>query len=286
MSNFLFGLRNVIKLGSVTLPILQGSMVSMPKNYNIPAVFSADNLFQFVYVEGLQYPTFQINTQINMSWFTADVLKGWFGLPYSGRSQDDVATAGALVYFNGVDGISASDCKVNMLRIGGSAGDVLRCTLVILGYGTIDPAVVVEPIGLTKVTATPASFQHVTSTGKMSTTKNATGAFASFDLTLNNNLDVNPEMNGSVYPTDFNAGMFTAALRLVMQARATRPADGVSSPPVLTIAPPGASNVGITLANLLCLDPNERSVQFPRQMREYNFALLGADADSDPVTIA
>lgn len=284
MGNFLFGLRNVIKLGTVTLPVLQGSMVSMPKNYNIPQVFSAQNLFQFEYVEGLQYPTFQINTQINSSWFTAAVLKGWFGLPYSGRTNDDVPTAGAIVYFNGVDGLSASDCKVNTLRIGATNGEVCRCVLVVMGYGTIDEAVVVQPSGLTKVTATPASFQHVSATGGLSTTKNAAGAFGSFDLTLNNNLDVNPELNYSVNPTDFNAGQFTAALRLVMQARATRLANGTDA--TISITPPSGSKVDFALLNALCQDPNERSVQFPRQMREYNYVLLGNDADSDPLTIS
>jgi hypothetical protein len=73
-----------------------------------------------------------------------------------------------------------------------------------------------------------------------------------------------------------------------MLAEATAPATGDKL--AFSILPPGATaGVKITASNLLLNDPNERRLQMPRALREYNYTLLGINNTGTlgaPVTIA
>ncbi len=276
MSNFIPGFRNQIILGSggsaKVLPVLPGSSFSMPKNYAIPELFSGNNLFQYVAVEGLQYPMISLNTMITKGWFSAALLNGWFIT----RTNDDVADIGGLTYWDGKRGVAATGCKVNVMTIGATKGETLmRCRVTIMGAGAIS-VITEQPDTTTLLKDTPAAFHHVTLSGGLNTTGGHANACAAWDLMLSNNLDMCPELNATPYPTEHNSGRFTATLRVVKQAGADVPVDGTSC--AFAIAVPGGSTVTLTAQNPLYLDPNERTVQSPRQMREFNAVLLGKDA--------
>jgi len=274
-TGFTPGLRNQVVLGSAVLPVLQGSSFSMPKNLAIPQVFSGNNLFQFNSVEGLRYPVVNLNTLLTKEWFTAANLTKWFLT----RTGDDVPTAGALQYWDGASGVSVPACKLNMLSIGGSYGDLMRVRMTILGYGT--PSALTSKPSSSVIESTPASFFHVSASGGLSTTKDAANAFSSFDIVLSNNLDVEPELAATNYAQEINSGQLTGTMRLVMQAKRTPPADGTECS--FTITPPGGTPVTITVLNPESLDPEERAVQFPRQMRERNFVLKGDGGPDQPI---
>jgi len=279
MGNWIPGFRNQIVLDNVVLPVLPGSTFSMPKNYTIPDVFSGNNLFQFVYVEGLQYPMISLNTMVMSNWFTAQKMALWFLT----RNGDDVASAGTLQYWDGKRGIQAENCKINVMSIGATSGEpLLRCRLTLLGAGAITQLGAKPSAGT--IAATPAAFHHVTLGGGLSTTPGDAKSVASWDLTFSNNLDVCPELNATPYPTEHNSGRLTGTMRLVKQAGANMLADGTAC--TFTISPPSGTPVTITVHNPLCLDPEERTVQSPRQMREYNYALLGQSPTSAPFSVA
>lgn len=261
------GLRNQIMLDGNVLPVMQGSQFSMPENMTLPQVFSGNNLFQYQYVPGLQYPTITLHTQVMAGWFTAANLNKWFIT----RISDDVASAGALQYWDGASGISIPNAKVNSISLGGSQGDMVRCTLVLIGYGT--PSALVEKPSSDTIDTNPAKFADIAVTGGLSSTPGDAKALSSFDIAISNNLDVCPDLNGTEYPTDVNSGQLTGTLRVVQQAKATALATGGNV--TFTITPPGGSPVALAIANVVCLATRERSVQFPRQMRERNYVLLG-----------
>lgn len=280
-TNWSPGLRAQVALGGAPVAVLEGSSFSMPRNLSIPNVFTGNNLYQYVYVEGLQYPTVSLNTIITRDWFIANTINGWFT-----RVSDDVASAGTLAFWDGTSGWQASASKVGMLSIGGSMGQMMRCRLVIIGYGTLT-AISAKP-SATALSQNPTSFQHVGFSGGLASGAADAKSLAGFDLVLNNNLDMCPEFNGgTTMPAEFNSGQLTGTLRIVKQAAATRLADGASS--VITVTPGGSGGtpVSFTIPNPVCLDPNERAVQFPRIMREYNYALLGnAAPDASIISIA
>lgn len=279
-------LRGIVSIGGLVLPCLEGTTFSMPKNYAVPMVASGDNLFQYQIVEGLQYPTLSINTLVTKNNLTAALLNSWFN-----RSNDDVASMGALIYWDGARSISVTACKLNMFSIGGSQGELLRCRLVIIGYGapTLGAS---KPSGSAFDTSTPTTFKHVSASGGIiiGAPNTEANAIASFDLMMSNNLDISPEMNNTFYPSTCNAGQFTATLRIVQQAAATRPPD--FEPPstvhtcLFTITPPGASAVTFTVENPICTDPEERTQGGYRQMREYNYLCLGKADGTKGVSIA
>jgi len=274
-SLFTPGLRNQIMLGSQVLPVLPGTTFSMPENMIIPQVFSGNNLFQYVYVPGLQYPTINLNTMIIKEWFTAVNLNAFFT-----RSGDDVAeVSGGLKYWDGAAGISVPGCKVGMLQIGASIGDLARCRMTLIGYSTVS-ALVAKPSS-DYIGSNPAAFQHITASGGLSTTPGAVGAFSSFDLTLSNNLDVCPDLIGERYPAEVNSGQLTGTLRVVQQAKATLLTDEGAATFVIT--PPGGSAVSLAVQRVVCIDKEERTLQFPRQMRERNFVLLGKTGPDDMI---
>lgn len=278
-SVFTPGYRNQIVLGSTLLPVLAGTRFSMPENMIIPQVFSGNNLYQYVYVPGLQYPTISLNTFVTKDWFTAVKLNAFFE-----RVSDDVASAGALQYWDGYRGISVPICKVNTLSLGASLGDLVRCQIVLIGTGTVSELTSIPSSDYVDVN--PTAFQHVAVGGDLSTAASAANALSSWDLVLSNNLDVCPDLNGTRNPTEVNSGQFTATLRIVQQAKATAVANGGDV--VFTITPSGdGTPVGITAHNIVCMDREERTVQFPRQMRERNYVLLGNGAPNVmPITIA
>ena len=285
-SNWTPGLRNQVLLDSIVLPVLPGSTFSMPRNLDVPQVFSGNNIFQFVYVEGLQYPVVDLQLLVHKSWWNWTRLNAWFT-----RTDDDVASAGTLQWWNGATGFSVSGCKVNVLSIGASIGQYVRCRVALVGTGTFK-TLTSRPDTSTTITDPGARFQHVTLGGGLSPHQNEAHSAVSFDLTLSNNLDVCPELDSEFFQNgvlnkmpDQNSGQLTASMRLVMQAKATRPADGTDC--TFAITAPGATvPVTFTVKNPVCLDPREMTIQFPRQLKEYNYVCLGDTPDTVPVTIS
>jgi len=288
-TNWSPGLRNQVSLGSIVLPVQPGSSLSMPRNLTIPQMFSGNNLFQFVHVEGLQFPVLDLQLFITAPWWLAAAMQLWFT-----RTDDDVQSAGALSFWNGVTKIATTASKVNLLVVGGSLGQILRCRLVIVGMGDITIAATGTPPLATKLTGAPATFQHVALGSGLSSTPLDAKAVASFDLTLSNNLDVCPEINDALFVAgvlttlpEQNSGQLTGSLRLVKQAKAAPLAEELSGNSTIAITPPGGTVATITLMRPVCHDPREMSVQFPRQLKEYNYTLLGGATPGDPImTIA
>jgi len=280
-TNFTPGLRKIITLGGNVLPTLQGCNFSMPKNYEIPWVFSGESMFQFAYVEGLQFPTVRLNLAVTQDWFTVGNLQNWF--VRSGAPQDDVASAGILVYWDGAHGVSVPVSKVASLSLGASRGNAsMRCQLVLVGAG--EPAVINTKPDVSVLQSNVAGFHHVALSGGLANAEGQAASIAAWDLVISNNPDVSPELNGTPYPAEHNAGPMTGTMRLVQQAHAAKPANGTEC--IFTVTPPAGTPLGIHAKHPLCMDPEERTDQMVRQMREYNFTLLGESAILPPVKFA
>jgi archaellin len=216
---------------------------------------------------------------LTKDWFTAANLTKWFLT----RVNDDVGDAGAFAYWDGYRGISMQRSKVGMLSVGGSYGDLIRVRMTILGFGITseeDMIITSKPSAGT-INDNPASFYNVVASGGLSTTKDDTKSFSSFDITFNNNLDVEPELSETQFAQEVNSGQLTGTMRLVFQAKRTPPSDGTSCG--FTITPPGGSPTTITVPNPVSIDDQERTIQFPRQMRERNYILMGNGGPNVPI---
>lgn len=270
---------------SLVLPALPGSSASMPKNYNIPTLITGNNIYQFIAVEGLQFPVLNLNLAVlggtgEGAWFSATELNSWLT-----RTNDDVASIGALKIWDAYQGFSAATCKHADFSLGGSQGELVRCSARFWGAGAVTAIAPGAAPNNKIISGSPASFQHAWF---------SSSGIVSWDLSWSNNLMPNPslptsESANNVYPSEINAGMYTARLRLVMLPDATPPADGAAF--TVSVKPPNAAAaVVFTCNNPLRLDPQERTFQMPRALREYNYVLLGKDASATtwtaPITIA
>lgn len=277
------GYRGVVKIGTALMPALPGSTISMPKNYNLPQFISGNNIYQLNAVEGLQFPVVSLVLAVTKEWFTAANLRAWSPDVGSGRPGDDIPSIGSLYVWDGANGIQAENCKHADFSIGVSQGELVRCTARFFGGGQVTDYTYA---GTEILTSTPAAFQHTGHSG--------TGRIVSWDLSWSNALMPNPALpvaghNASdPHPSELNAGLFTARLRLVMQADQDPPADGTALS--LYVKPPGTSGaVTFTCNNLLRLDPQERTLQMPRQLREYNYicrGIAGAGSWTPPVQVS
>lgn len=273
------GYRGICTLGASVIPVLPGSSVAMPKNYNLPPTIGGLNSFQIMAVEGLQFPVFNFVLLPTADWFTTETLTAWVLREATpGVGYDDVAAVGATSLFDGYSGIAAAAAKHASFNLSVSQGEILRTSAQFWGSGAITSGTSVHGTSTTFYANTPATWAQ---------TGYDTTGIISWDLSWSNNLMPNPALPVlateslaiNVAPSEHNAGMFTARLRVVMQANTARPAD--ATPITLSVAPPNGDPVVFYLPNPLCVDLESRSIQLPRSLREYNYILRG-DYGSSP----
>jgi hypothetical protein len=100
-------------------------------------------------------------------------------------------------------------------------------------------------------------------------------------------------LNSEVYPYEFNAGQFTGSMRLVMPVAVDLPlevAPGllpescnfIIKCPTDRREPGEGDAMTFKVKNYLALDPRERTVMLPRQLKEVNYACLGEWKTGDP----
>jgi hypothetical protein len=278
------GYRGSVNLGAAPLrmPALPGSRISMPKNYQIPPV--AHNMaFQYLYAEGLQVPSVDLDTVVTGDWFTAANLNAWFMT----RTSDDLAAIAGpdastygMELFDGATGSQMRYPKGNSLILGSSPGSLLQCRMNFMGT---DILALTAPTYLV-TTAAPLMYNHVSFDFSDSQTGNDV---AGWQFMLTNNCMPHPGHPGDVHPSEINASQFIATLRLTLHAQTEIPTDGL--PIAFTITPPTASAVTFTCGNPLVMAPNERSLQRSPAYRQYEITLLGdqdAGVEASPVTIA
>jgi len=285
----------------VNLPILPGTGFAMPYNYQIPPVISGFNVYQFNAVEGLQFATINLQTLIMKTWWSgskADLWEKWFP---ERADNDDVLDLGngtdpcLEFWFGSAEGPTSPEGrgftfnrgKVNWVRLSASQGDLVRLSMQILATGFA--AITTIPAEIKIITDPPAASQHVELGGALTHSPGPTGTpVVSWELTLMNNLMPSPLLNSEVYPYEFNAGQFTASMRLVMPVAVDLPTE--AGPGLLPTAceftikcptdrrePPGSETDAMTfkVMNYLAFDPRERTVALPRQLKEVNYACLG-----------
>lgn len=285
----------------VNLPILPGTGFVMPYNYQIPTVISGYNVYQYNAVEGLQYATINLQTLVMRSWWAGsrtDLWQNWFP---ERATLDDVpdlsqtpGVTDCLKFWFGSDagptvgrGFTFKAGKVNWVRLGATQGDLIRLSMQILATGFTPIEAIPDEIRL--ISDAPAASQHVELGGALTHSPGQVGTpIVSWELALMNNLMPSPLLNSEVYPYEFNAGQFVATMRLVMPVAVDLPqeagpgelptsCDFTIKCPTDRREPPGTESDGVTIKvkNYLALDPRERTVMLPRQLKEVNYACLG-----------
>lgn len=287
------GYRGICNMDGITIPALPGSSVAMPKNYNLPPICCGGNAFQGMAVEGLQFPVFNFVLLPTADWFTAAIINGWIT-----KSSDDAPAQSACGLFDGYSGLTASASKHASFNMSVSQGELVRTSTQFWGQGTITTGITTAAsFSAAAFPASPNTPVSWAQTGHASTAAAALDGLISWDLSWSNNLMPNPTLPaaGNVtptfYPTESNAGMYTARIRLVFQADVPAPADGGDF--TLTVRMPASSpyTVSFKCWNPILVDNSSRSIQLPRSLREYNYILRGkySDGATDlalPITIS
>ena len=276
--------RGAVSMGSAPLrmPALPGSRLSMPKNYQLPPV--AHNMaFQYLYAEGLQVPSVDLDTCVNSNWFTAANLKAWFIT----RTLDDLAiVAGSSDYgmelMDGATRYKMKNAKGNSLILGSSPGSLIQCRMNFMGTDLATGSATTYLV----ITDEPVMYDKVAFSGGI------TGDdVAGWQLMLTNNCIPHPGHPGSVHPSEINAQQFIGTLRLTLHAAAAVPTNGAA----ITITFGTTVPVVFTLNNPLLMAPQELAIQRGPAFRQYDLTLLGGNTGSGapyggtelcPVTIA
>ena len=266
-------------IGDTRVAALPGSRLDMPMNYQIPP-FASNLVYQLQYFEGLQFPQVDFNLLPMSSWLTAANLNAWLA-----RTSDDASSiASGVTLFDGARGYvlqhgAAAGAKMARVMIGGSQGAPLRTRVSFWGTSVVysEPATSI-------ITDNIANFNRVSFSS--STGWTGVSNIISFDLTIDNNLMPNPELNGSLNPTEINAGIMTASLSLVLQADKEAPTNEDDISILIDADLDGVTDLTIVCANLLVQNPYLREVQGPRPLKTYECICLAMINGTAPVVIS
>src|SRR5215831_2303921 len=251
------GFRGFVEFGSVrALCRVPGAQHRMPRNLDVPEPIS-NQLGDINYADNVQFPTLSLPLvpmiSPNTFWSTG-TLQAWFFT----RTSDDISAISAGITFadsadaTGLGRWLITQPKGAGFRLQSSYGDNLGFIASFNGID-IDPA---SAAGLpaTGLAGTPLEYDSVAFGGDL----NGTGIIG-FTLDYSTNLTPCPEMNGTLRPTEHNAGKPTA--QLVLQTNHGGPLDDNAAGTIV------AGGVTFNLPRLVCLNPVDRDQQAARVVR-------------------
>jgi hypothetical protein len=250
-----------------------GARLLMPENPDIPHPVSDQAFGDLNIADGYTFPTLEIPMIPMVAWWTATNLLAWFVT----RASDDLSAIGN----GGIDFADSSDAagtgrfrmvtpKGCRYRLSWSQGEPVQ----FMGtfYGTdLDPT---NPAAAPAVGLTGAGLMSnaVSYSGNLASTKIVGGT-----LEWDNQCTPNPENNGSLRPSEINAGHPMASLSL--QTNGGVPLANASTGAVIVGA------VTFTITSTYALNPRDRSQQVGRVIRAFNYKLM-ASTTVYPVVIS
>jgi hypothetical protein len=270
----------VAKIGSLIIPCAPGANLMCPKNLQLPPIIG--NAYQWNVGEGLQSPT------VDLDLIVRDVADEALGSTlmtlFFGRTNPatDVAfdtDSTTVTFWDGRTGFTMTGAKFEAFTLSCSMGQDIRLTARFVGTGI---TAIDSPMSLIDWSnANVLRFPHLTiadQTGATGTagTPTSSGYLAgrawSVNLSCANNHTPNLGLNGTVFPTDMNAGSPTAGASVTLQAADGPPLEGV--PIVVTV---GGSNITrhFSINNPLHNTDQNRQIGAPRVMRTYQLICRG-----------
>ena len=266
------------------LPALAPVNVVAPRNLMPTPVMGA-----YVYwhmAAGLRQP--MVDIRFACRDVDGEVLSDAFLSLFFGRTadtaHDTTAVTGGLHIWDGYRGVSLGGVKGESITLAGSKGEIVTFSARFVAASitplTSDPL----PSAPTWSAAPVLSFNSVNFSGQLN------NRVWSFMLSYANNHSPDMALDGTTFPAAWNAGMATADLQLTTQSRDDAYVPGAvsggvpdGSPIEFTIT--GSSGaVTFTVANPHNQTPDNRIINPPRVMRQWQFLCLGADAQSSPVS--
>jgi hypothetical protein len=275
--------KSAIFIGDTPIPCYPNCSFTVPKNFAIPPIIG--NYWQLNYGDGLRMPTVELSLAVRNK--ASEVLSSTMMNYFLTRTADaahDIspitgATYNGLAFWDGNSGWVLTGAKADSFTIGSSKGDDIRFNTRFCGSGIT--AIGSPPTYPGWDTSNLLRFNAVTFSGAMA------NKVWSFDLSFSNNCSPNLPLDGTQYPSEWNAGMMTAGLRLVLQGSDAAPADAAAFNIVITGAGSPTKTATFTINNPLNQNPDDKRVTVPRIMREYMLTLLGANAQATgPISVA
>lgn len=248
-----------------------GARLSMPRNLDTPYPISNQAFGIINYADGLQFPVCDFPMIPMASWWTAANINTWFNT----RTSDDLAGIGS----GGIDFSDSSQAagQFNVENPKGASYQISASFGEPIGFmarfmGTNVSTTLGGTIPASGLTGTPLEFNSVTFGGGI-TSDLITG----FTLDVDNGMTPNPELNGTLRPTEMNAGIQTA--RLTLQTNGGVPlVDGTTG--TITI---GGVNFEVTY--LIAQAPVDRAQVAGRVIRSFSYLVL-ASTSQVPVLVS
>lgn len=269
-----------ILIGDVAIPCYPGAALQNAKNWAVPPIIG--NYWSLNYGDGLRQPI--VDLQFCIRDKAGEILSSPFLDLFFSRSSDvahDISpitgsTYNGLAFWDGQDGFVLLGAKWDSFTIGSSKGDDIRMSARFVGSGVSTISVAPPYPGWD--TSNILRFNKITFAGGLA------NKVWGFNLSVSNNCHPNMALDGTQYPTEWNAGQVTAGFQMTMQASDawSLPSDGASI--AFTISGTGRSRTFI-LSRVLNQTPDDRSVSPPRIMRQYQFVCLGGDAQTTPPVV-
>jgi hypothetical protein len=268
--------QSVCTVGDLVVPVYPGDQISDPKNWNMPAI--AGNFGNFTVGDGAKNPTGTLNHCVRDK--ASEVLSASFWSSMITRTNDasyDISaisgsTYNGMGFWDGARGWVGNGAKFDgfSLSCSGKGDDIRLSTRVCLTGKTTMSAPTVTPWDASNTLRFDAlTFSAVA---------------WSFNLNYSNNLSPNGALNGTQYPSAWNAGGPSASLSITREITDPIPTDGAAF--AITITGSSGKTCVITCANPIWGNPDDSAVGNGRQMRTYSAQLRNASAQTLPISVA
>lgn len=297
MAGITHGFAGYTKVGSVFVLSRPGGQFSMPRALDTPYPISYTNHGLQNYADGLRFPVVNapaIPMNSASPWFTGALLNSWFMTRSAFPNVDLTAITGGVIFSDngivsgtGLGTWRALNPKGAGFRIGTNKGQPVGC---ILRFAGTDRDTTVGSVPAAPVDGSPLMFDSVTLGGDFANV-GITGVLLDVDTGLTPNM----ELDGTLRPTEMNAGMVSAALTIWMNSTSGADAPGWNSDPTLYTETSGnmtvrrasgaGNSVRFSWTRGVLVNPDERQQQQGRVGRMFTYNLFGSST-TDPVTIA
>jgi len=264
------------------IPVLPGARLTVPRNWVVPPVIG--NYWQWNYGEGVKIPVMDCSVLVrdNAGEALSSSLFGYF-FNRTNDSAHDTTPMGNVTFWDGATGYTLNNAKAESFTLGTSMGDNLRMSMRLMG---------------SSITQLTGSFSYPTSFNNANVLRFQSVNFAStlaskvwrFDLSFSNNHNPNYALNGTVFPTEVNAGVMSAGFNIIVQANDVVPPvppPGTNCTPISFTITGSSHTCTFTISNPLDNTDYNRSVDPPRVMRQHTYVCLGGDGQvTEPIQVS
>ena len=283
---------SAIKIGSTIWPVYPGATLTCPKNWAVNPIVG--NYWAWNVGDGLQMPVLEVRMVVldtATSVLSATNLNNW--LARSADVAHDTTDLGNITLFDGRSTVTMSNCKMDGFTISTSKGEEINATFRFVGCGLTTTYHQETQLSNYRPTWSQSNVLRFSAVRFLSPSNDAPWGFG---MNFSHGHTPNLNLNGTDFPSAQNAGMMAAGITMTVQAASDNAAGG---PPITdstgviqfriggTFTRNGSSytsqfSTTFTLNQCLNNTPNDRQINIPRNMRQYNYIALGNDAYTTP----